>query len=101
MGNIILKRDFNHHLNLKDGKYIKHTFKSRRDSNYKVQISSPLDASYPSRMSPSKRGTRRIRSREIIEELQIQVEFSVFYFRVYHFSNDFEYTVLSHLVLFS
>jgi hypothetical protein len=74
MGNLIFKNDFQSQAIKKVMKYKETCFKPTNERNNKEQSDSPTEAISPSRMSPSKRGARRIRSREIIEELQIQVK---------------------------
>ena len=77
MGNLIFKNDFHNQVNQKYMKYKKTCFRPTDEKNNTEQNDSPTEAISPSRMSPSKRGARRIRSREIIEELQIQVNDSL------------------------
>ena len=74
MGNIVLKNYLHNNMNFKDVKSKKPIRASKnKDRNNIGTIKSPPDPISPSRLSPSKRGVRRMRSREIIEELQIQV----------------------------
>ena len=74
MGNIVLKNYLHNNINFNEVKSKKPTRvsqnKERKDN---IINKSPPDPISPSRLSPSKRGVRRMRSREIIEELQIQV----------------------------
>ena len=73
MGNIVLKNYLHNNVNLKEVKSKKQQLPKRNESNVEEKIKSQVDPISPSRLSPSKRGVRRMRSREIIEELQIQV----------------------------
>ena len=74
MGNIVLKNFLHNNVNLKEVKSKKQQLPKRNESNVEEKIKSQVDPISPSRLSPSKRGVRRMRSREIIEELQIQVD---------------------------
>ena len=78
MGNIVLKNYLHNNVNLKEVKSKKQQLPKRKESNVEEKIKSPVDPISPSRLSPSKRGVRRMRSREIIEELQIQVNISAY-----------------------
>ena len=80
MGNIVIKSDVRNNLNLRNLKNIKSTLKNLIKNKSNEQCSSSTDVISPSRMSPSKRGARRIRSREIIEELQVQVNLTRYQF---------------------
>ena len=80
MGNIVLKNYLHNKVSLKDIKSKKPQATRNRKSNGKDRVHSPPDPISPSRLSPSKRGVRRMRSREIIEELQIQVYIFIAYF---------------------
>ena len=74
MGNIVLKNYLHNTVNFKESKSKKPTRALKKNERKDIEtIKSPTDPISPSRLSPSKRGVRRMRSREIIEELQIQV----------------------------
>ena len=73
MGNIVLKNYLHNNVNFKEVKSKKHRVSKNKERNDIETEMSPPDPISPSRLSPSKRGVRRMRSREIIEELQIQV----------------------------
>ena len=75
MGNVVLKNYLHNNVSLKEAKSKKPQAPKNRNTNNKERVHSPPDPISPSRLSPSKRGVRRMRSREIIEELQIQVQF--------------------------